>query len=652
MKKSTISITLPDGSTKKHPSGTTPLEIAGSIGKKLAADSIAAEVNGELKDMTRPITEDAELKLHTFDSEKGREVFWHSSAHLLAQAVLRLYPESLLTIGPAIETGFYYDISHKPFSQKDLEKIEKEMTKITEENFEVKRTELSTEEAKKKWENNKYKLEIIESESEKGQISAYEQGEFTDLCRGPHAPSTGMLKAVKLTKVSSAYWKGDQKNDELQRIYGVSFPDKKQLKKHLQKIEAAEQNDHRKIGKELDLFWFHEWSPGSPFFLPKGTIIYNELQKFLREEYSKRGYEEIITPQMFNKELWELSGHWQHYRENMFVLEVDSTEFSLKPMNCPSHVLMFKSKARSYRDLPMRIADFCYLHRNELRGVLGGLTRVRKFSQDDAHIFCTEDQAVEELNSLVIFAKHIYQKIFGFPMSAKLSTRPEKHMGEPEVWDRAENQLEEVLKKNSMEYGFSKGEGAFYGPKIDIFCKDALGREHQLVTIQLDFQMPKRMGAEYEGSDGKKHTAVMIHRALIGSFERFMGLLIEHYGGKFPLWISPVQVKILTVADRFNKNAEELAEKCRENNMRAEIDSKSESISHKVREAQLQKVNYIVVIGEKEAGSSKVTVRIRDSQKIVSMETEEFLSAVKEEADLKKQKSILQDQQQASPQTI
>ena len=636
---STIRITLPDGSVRECPSKTSALEIAKSIGKKLAADSVVAEVNGVLKDLSEPICENAVLKLHTFDSDSGKEAFWHSSAHLLAQAILRLYPDSLLTIGPAIENGFYYDVAHAPFNQEDLEKVEKEMIKISGQNFEVKRLEFSVEEAKKRWEENKYKLEIIESEAKNGKVSAYEQGEFIDLCKGPHAPNTGMLKGIKLTKVSSAYWKGDQKNDELQRIYGISFPDKKLLRQHLEKVEAAERNDHRKIGKELDLFWFHEWSPGSPFFLPKGTVIYNQLQKFLREEYAKRGYDEIITPQMFNKELWKLSGHWQHYRENMFILDVDNTEFSLKPMNCPSHILMFKSKARSYRELPLRIADFCYLHRNELRGVLGGLTRVRKFSQDDAHIFCTEEQTSEELNNLISFARHVYEDVFGFPMSAKLSTRPDKYMGEPEVWEKAERRLEDVLKKNGMDYGLSIGEGAFYGPKIDVFCKDALGREHQLVTIQLDFQMPKRMKAEYEGNDGKKHVAVMIHRALIGSFERFMGLLIEHYAGKFPLWISPVQIRILTVADRFNDHADKLAEKCRARNLRVEMDKKSESISHKVREAQLQKINYVVVIGEKEVDGNSVTVRLRDSQKIISMSVEDFLSAMEDEVKSKKQRS-------------
>ncbi|MAG16165.1 threonine--tRNA ligase [Candidatus Woesearchaeota archaeon] len=636
MAKKTVKVTLPDGSAKQFPSGVTAKKVAESIGKRLAADAVVAEVNGELVDLSAAITKDAEFKVHTFSSDKGKQVFWHSAAHLLAQAVIRLYPKSRLTIGPAIETGFYYDIAHDPFHPSDLTKIEEEMKKIVAANYPVKRMELSIAEAKKKFRDNKYKLEIIKEEAKSKKITAYKQGEFVDLCKGPHAPSTGSIKAFKLTKISSAYWRGDQKNDELQRIYGVSFPDKKELNSYLKNLELAEKNDHRRIGQQLELFMFHDWSPGSPFFLPKGTVIYNVLQEFIRNEYVKRGYTEVITPQLFNKKIWELSGHWEHYKENMFILNVDDTEFSLKPMNCPSHVLIFKSKARSYRELPMKLADFCYLHRNELRGVLSGLTRVRKFSQDDAHIFCTQEQVSDELNKMVDFAMYIYSDVFKLPFSAKFSTRPEKFMGEKKLWDAAEASLENVLKQKKIKYEIDPGEGAFYGPKIDIAVKDALGREHQLVTIQLDFQMPKRMGAEYEGNDGKKHTAVMLHRALIGSFERFMGILIEHYAGKFPIWLNPVQVKILTVADRFNSYAEKVADKYRNSGIRVELDNRAESISYKVREAELAKVNYILVVGEKELKSNTVTARTRDNKILGAIKTDVFLDRLQTEISKKK----------------
>ncbi len=636
MPKKDIKITLPDGSVKEFPDGTTALQVAESIGKKLASDAIVAEVNGMLIDLSTAIVADANFKVHTFSSEQGKKVFWHSASHVLAQAVKRIYPKAKLTIGPAVEGGFYYDIAHEPFHPSDLEKIEAEMAKIVAANYPVERMSLSSTEAKKMFKDNKYKLEIIDEEAKGKEITAYKQGEFTDLCRGPHAPSTGAIKAFKLTKVSSAYWRGDQKNDELQRIYGVAFPEKKLLDEYLKNLELAEKNDHRKLGKELDLIWFHDWSPGSPFFLPKGTIIYNTLLDFIRKEYFKRGYEEVITPQLFNKKLWEISGHWEHYKENMFTLNVDDAEFSLKPMNCPSHILIFKSKARSYRELPMRMADFCQLHRNELKGVLAGLTRVRKFSQDDAHIFCAEEQVEEELNRLIEFTRYVYSGVLNFPFTAKLSTKPEKSMGDKKVWEAAETSLEKALKNNNVPYWVKKGEGAFYGPKIDIDVKDSIGREWQLATIQLDFQMPMRMGAEYEGSDGKKHTAVMIHRAIIGSFERFIGMLIEHYAGKFPLWLSPEQVRILTVADRFNDYARKVAEKYRNDGVRAELDARAESIPYKVREAELSKVNYIIVVGEKEEKSGTVTVRTRDNKILGAVKAEAFLERLLSEIHNKK----------------
>jgi len=634
--KKAVKITLPDGSVKEFPSGVTAMQVAESIGKRLASDAIVAEVNGMLIDLSTSIASDANFKVHTFGSDEGKKVFWHSAAHLVAHAVIRLYQGALNTIGPAIENGFYQDMAVKPLRPSDLEKIEAEMKKIVAANYLVKRLSLSVAEAKKEFKWNNYKLKIIDEEAKGKQITAYRQGEFTDLCRGPHAPSTGVLKAFKLTKVSSAYWRGDQRNEELQRIYGVAFPDGKQLNEYLRMLELAEKNDHRKLGRELDLIWFHDWSPGSPFFLPKGTVIYNTLLDFIRNEYFKRGYDEVITPQLFNRKLWELSGHWEHYRDNMFLLNVDGMEFSLKPMNCPSHILIFKSRARSYRDLPLRLADFCYLHRNELSGVLSGLTRVRKFSQDDTHILCTEEQVEGELNKLLGFVRYVYTDVFKFPFTAKLSTRPGKFMGKKEEWDNAESSLKKALDSSGFKYEIKEGEGSFYAPKIDFDVKDSLGRSHQLATIQLDVQMPRKMGAEYEGSDGKKHSVVMIHQAMIGSFERFIGILIEHYGGKLPLWLSPVQVRILTVADRFNSYAAKVAENYRGRGIRADIDSRAESISYKVREAELDRVNYILVVGEKELKAGTVTVRTRDNRILGAVKSDAFLERLQKEIANKK----------------
>lgn len=608
--KETLKITFPDGASKKFSKGTTALEIAEGISRGLAEEAITAKVNGQLYDLARPIEADSSLQLLKFDSAEGKSVFWHSAAHVMAQAVTRLFPFAKLTIGPTFESGFYYDIDHEPFRPEDLGKIEAEMAKIVAEKLEIKRKVLTKEEALKLFKDNSYKVEIIKEDvKDSEEISAYQQGDFIDLCHGPHVPNTGYIKAFKLTKISGAYWRGDAKNKPLQRLYGIAFPAKKQLDEHAAMLQEAEKRDHRKLGKDLELFMFHDWSPGSAFFLPKGAIIYNELIDFIRGEYRKRGYKEVITPQLFNKALWELSGHWQHYKENMFVLKMDDDDCSLKPMNCPSHVLIFKNRTRSYRELPLRIADFCDLHRNELKGVLGGLTRARKFSQDDSHIFCTREQIGTEMQQLLEFVKFVYVDTFKFEFRAKLSTKPEKSMGEPELWVQAEKALEDALKASKLKYEIKPGEGAFYGPKIDFDVRDSIGRDWQLATIQLDFQMPIKMEAEYEGQDGKRHPAVMIHRAILGSLERFIGVLTEHYAGKFPLWLSPVQVRILTVADRFNDYANQLRQKYLDAGIRVEVDDKAESVPYKVREAELDKVNYILVVGEKEIAAGTVTVR-------------------------------------------
>ncbi|MFA6889119.1 MAG: threonine--tRNA ligase, partial [Candidatus Woesearchaeota archaeon] len=565
----TITITLPDNTKKTFKKGTTPLDIAKTISEGLARATVAAKVNDILVDATEELTKDCTLKLITFKDPEGVEVFRHSSAHLLAHAVTELYPDAKLTIGPVVEEGFYYDIDTEPLTQEDLNKIEIRMNEIVNKKIELKKCIVPKKEALKMFENNKYKLELI-NEIPDHTVTIYQQEEFMDLCRGPHVPNTGMLKAIKLTKIAGAYWRGDAKNKQLQRIYGISFPDKKDLKEYLHRLEEALKRDHRKLGREMDLISFHEESPGAAFFHPKGTVIFNELQKFIREEYWKRDFREVVTPLMYDKSLWQTSGHWDHYKENMFTFTVDGKEVSLKPMNCPSHCLLYKTDLKSYKDLPLRIADFAALHRNELRGVLGGLTRVRKFNQDDAHIFCALEQLDKELDDAIDFAKRVYSEIFHFEYRIELSTRPEKSMGTKEQWDKAENALKTALEKNNIPYTINAGDGAFYGPKIDLHIKDCIGRSWQLSTIQVDFQLPLRFELSYDGQDGKKHTPIMIHRAVLGTLDRFMGIIIEHYAGKFPLWLSPVQVKILPLADRFNEYADTVRKKLHNAHIRVE----------------------------------------------------------------------------------
>ncbi|MCF7866824.1 threonine--tRNA ligase [Candidatus Woesearchaeota archaeon] len=628
MSDNQINIKFPDGAMKQYPLGTTGMQIASDISEGLARNAVGILVDGKTLDLTVKLTKNIEdFKILTFKDQEGQEIFRHSSAHLLAQAVTRLFPEAKLTIGPVVEEGFYYDIDHPPFKEEDLTKIETEMKKIAKEKLPVTRHEATYTEAKKIFKDNKYKIELLEEfekENPNEKVSYYQQGEFKDLCRGPHVPNTGVLKAIKLTKLAGAYWRANAKNKQLQRIYGISYPDKKELNQYLALIEEAKKRDHRKIGKDLELYTFHEYSPGSPFFFPKGTEIYLQLMNFVREEYKKRGYEEVITPLLYDKELWETSGHWDHYKDDMFVIKVDDREFSMKPMNCPSHALMYKTKTRSYKDLPWRVADFAPLHRNELKGVLGGLTRVRKFSQDDAHIFCTEEQMQQEIFDLLDFVHYIYADIFKMEYEIGLSTRPEKAMGEPELWVKAEDALKIALNKKNMIYKINEGDGAFYGPKIDIEIKDALGRKWQLATIQLDFQMPLRFKATYEGEDGTKHTPIMIHRAILGSLERFIGILVEHYAGKFPLWISPEQVRVLIIADRHQIFADRVVEELKEAGIRVTKDYKAETLNKKIRNAQLDQVNYILVIGDKEEEQESVNVRTRDNEIHGTKKLEDF----------------------------
>jgi len=561
------------------------------------------------------------------DLEKIR----HSASHVLASAVKELFPEAKLGIGPAIDDGFYYDFDLKhTFIPDDLKKLEEKMQEIIEKDLDFKKSKKTRNEAEKILKEEPYKLELLKDLPDDN-ITFYTHGSFIDLCAGPHVKNTKEIKAFKLLKIAGAYWRGDSKNKQLQRIYGTAFSSKKELDDYLKKLAESEKRDHRKIGQQLGLFFFHEYSPGSPFFEPKGTIIYNELLSFIREEYKKRGYLEVITPQIFNKALWETSGHWKHFKEDMFILNIDNSEAALKPMNCPSHVLIFKNKIRSYRELPLRIADFCVLHRNELRGVLGGLTRVRKFSQDDAHIFVTEEQLEKEILGLMDFVEYVYKKVFNFNYIVNLSTKPEKAMGDPKLWDKAEEALKNALKKKKIKFNIKEGEGAFYGPKIDFDIKDSLDRSWQLATIQLDFQMPLNFKATYEGKDGNKHTPIMIHRAILGSLERFIAILIEHFAGKFPLWLSPIQVKVLTLTDRNKEFAEEVFNKLKENNIRVELDERSESIGKKVREAQLEKINYSITIGDKEQEKKTLAIRTLDGKVQFNVKLDKFIKEILEE---------------------
>ncbi|MBI1936348.1 threonine--tRNA ligase [Candidatus Woesearchaeota archaeon] len=627
-----IKITLPDGSVREYPKGTTAEEIASGIGKRLGEDAVLAKVNDKIKDLHDPINEDTNIKIITLKDKEGLDALRHSVAHLLAAAVMELWPNTKRTIGPPIENGFYYDFEFEaPISEEDLPKIESKMRGIlpTWDRFE--RSEHSAADAKREFHGNQFKIELIEELSKDGKkLSFYKSGNYTDLCRGGHLPSMKMLKpdSFKLTHLAGAYWRGKSENPQLTRIYGVAFANKKELDDYLKQLDEAEKRDHRKIGKELDLFSFNELTPGSPFFHPKGAWMFIRLQSFLRELYPSWGYQEVITPLIYDSELWKTSGHWDHFRENMFEVEMDHKKAALKPMNCPSHILIYKTKARSYRDLPLRITDFAPLHRNEIKGTLGGLMRVRKFSQDDCHVFCTPEHIKKEVRAHIAHAKYVYD-VFGFDFRVELSTRPENSMGSAKMWEAAEKSLKEVLDESGLKYNLNPGEGAFYGPKIDFHIKDALGRSWQCGTEQLDFQMPQRFNVEYTGADNTAHTAVMLHRTVLGSIERFLGILIEHFAGKFPLWLSPVQIRILTVADRFEKYATGLKNEFEKNSLRVEVDSRTESISKKVFEAEMERIPLIIVVGEKEEAANSVSVRTLEDKKIkFGIKTEEFLNRV------------------------
>ncbi|KXZ39318.1 threonyl-tRNA synthetase [Alkalithermobacter thermoalcaliphilus JW-YL-7 = DSM 7308] len=628
-----INITLKDGFVRQVEKGLSVFEVAKGISEGLARSIVAAQVNGETVDLGYVLNEDSSLNLLKFDDKEGKEVFWHTSAHILAQAIKRLYKDAKLAIGPAIENGFYYDIDlDYRITSEDLEKIESEMKKIVKEDLEIERFEMVKDEAIKfmKDKNEDYKVELI-NDLEDGQvISFYKQGEFVDLCRGPHLPSTKKVKAIKLLSVAGAYWRGDEKNKMLQRIYGISFEKNKELEEYLNMLEEAKKRDHRKLGKELGLFTIMDEGPGFPFFLPKGMALKNELLKFWREIHTKANYVEIETPIILNRQLWETSGHWYHYRENMYALKIDEEDFAIKPMNCPGGMLVYKTQMHSYRDLPMRVAELGRVHRHELSGALHGLMRVRSFTQDDAHIFMTPEQIKDEIKGVAKLIDEIY-KTFGFKYHVELSTRPEDSMGTDEEWERAENGLKEALEELNLPYKLNEGDGAFYGPKIDFHLQDCLGRTWQCGTIQLDMQLPQKFDLTYIGKDGEKHRPVMIHRVAFGSIERFIGILIEHFAGKFPLWLSPVQVKILPISDKYIDYAKQLKDKLFEKGIRVELDDRSEKIGYKIREAQLEKVPYMLIIGEKEVENNEVSVRSRDKGEIGSVKADEFIQNVVKE---------------------
>lgn len=627
-----IRLTLKDNSVREAAQGTTILELAVSISEGLARNAAAGKVNGEVKDLAFALQEDARVEIITLDSEEGLEILRHSTSHLLAQAVKHLFPGIRLGIGPAIANGFYYDFeSENPFTPGDLVRIENEMKKLAKENYRYERREITREEALAYFESNgeKYKVELINDLPEDAKISMYTQGDFTDLCAGPHLPSTKAIKAFKLQNVAGAYWRGSEKNKMLQRIYGLAFAKAADLDDYLYKLEEAKRRDHRKLGLELDLFSLHDEGPGFPFFHPKGMILRNILEDFWRKEHQKRGYEEIRTPIILNRELWERSGHWDHYKENMYFTKIDDTDYAVKPMNCPGGMIMYKRKLRSYRDLPIRCGELGLVHRHELSGALHGLLRVRCFTQDDAHIFMLPSQIKQELIEVIEFVDYFYQ-VFGFGYHVELSTRPDNSMGSDQDWQTATAALTEALVEKGISYKVTPGDGAFYGPKIDFHLRDCLDRTWQCGTIQLDFQMPEKFDLNYIGEDGEKHRPVMIHRVIYGSIERFIALLTEHYAGAFPLWLSPVQVRILPISDKHQEYALRVLENLKKQDIRAEVDDRREKINYKVREAQTEKIPYALVVGDKEAGEGTVSVRRYGRQDTASMELAGFIAMVQE----------------------
>ena len=627
-------ITLPDGSVKKYNQVVSIADVAKDIGEGLARAALAGKIQDQLVDLSYEIAEDTSLSIITSKSPESLDVIRHSTAHLLAQAVKTIFPDVQVTIGPVIEDGFYYDFSYKrPFTPEDLAQIEKKMSELAKQNLEINRKVMQRQAAIDYFESigEKYKSEIISSIPEGEEVSLYEQGDFTDLCRGPHVPSTGKLKVFKLMKLAGAYWRGDSKNEMLQRIYGTAWNNKDELKDYLKRLEEAEKRDHRKLGKLLDLFHMQDTSPGMVFWHAKGWSIWLEIENYLRQKSLDYGYDEIKTPTVLDKELWKSSGHWDNYHENMFTTASENREYAVKPMNCPGHVQIFNNSLHSYRDLPLRLAEFGSCHRNEPSGALHGLLRVRGFTQDDAHIFCTEEQIKSEVK---YFSKMLYEvySAFGFDnVLVMLSTRPEKRVGTDDIWEKAELALEDALKETGIEYTLQEGEGAFYGPKIEYSLKDSLGRIWQCGTIQLDFNLPERLGAEYISEDNSRKNPVMLHRAIVGSMERFIGILIEHYAGFMPLWLSPVQAIVLNIADAHSDYAKKVTESLRQNDIRCNSDLRNEKITYKIREHSIQRVPYILVVGDREKETSQVSVRNQKGEDLGSMSLDALLKNLNKE---------------------
>lgn len=628
-----MKVTLKNGEIREFDCPMTVISIAGAISEGLARNVCAGLQNGEVVDLRTEIAEDCELTLLTFDDEEGRGAFRHTAAHILAQAVKRLYPETKLAIGPSIADGFYYDFDRpEPFTPEDLEALEAEMKKIVKENLKLERFTLPRAEAiaLMKEKDEPYKVELIEDLPEDSELSFYRQGEYVDLCAGPHLMTTKMVKAFKLTSIAGAYWRGNEKNKMLTRIYGTAFTKAADLEAYLTRMEEAKKRDHRKLGKELGLFTLMEEGPGFPFFLPKGMVLKNTLIDYWREIHTRENYVEISTPIMLNRTLWETSGHWDHYKENMYTTVIDETDFAIKPMNCPGGVLVYKSQPHSYRDLPLRMGELGLVHRHEKSGALHGLMRVRCFTQDDAHIFMTQEQIADEIKGIVRLIDEVYS-LFGFKYHVELSTRPENSMGSDEDWEMATDGLRKALDELNLDYAVNEGDGAFYGPKIDFHLEDSIGRTWQCGTIQLDFQLPLRFEVEYTGADGEKHRPIMIHRVVFGSIERFIGILIEHYAGKFPVWLSPIQAKVLPISEKCSEYAKSVYQTMRGHGIRCEYDDRPEKIGYKIREAQMEKVPYMVITGAKEAEDGTVAIRYRDSGENVTMSLDAFIAKVQEE---------------------
>ena len=624
------------GQVKEFDQGITAAEVAKSIGMGLYKSACAAKIDGEVCDLRTPIEKDCSLEILTFDTAEGKHAYWHTTSHIMAQAVMRLYPGTKFSIGPAIENGFYYDFDmEQPLSTEDLPKIEAEMKKIIKEDLPLERFALPAGKAKELMAGQPYKEELIEEHAGKGEdISFYKQGDFTDLCAGPHLVSTGMVKAVKLTAITGAYWRGDAKNKMLTRVYGISFPKQSMLEEHLQMLEEAKKRDHRKLGKELGLFMLRDEGPGFPFFLPKGMVLKNLLIDYWREVHKKYGYVEVSTPVILSRKLWERSGHWDHYKDNMYTTVIDDEDFAIKPMNCPGGMMVYQSQPHSYRDLPLRVGELGLVHRHELSGALHGLFRVRCFTQDDAHLFMTPAQLKDELKNVVRLFDEVYS-VFGLSYKIELSTMPEDHIGTVEQWEHNQDILKNAITDMGKEFVINEGDGAFYGPKLDFHLADSLGRTWQCGTVQLDSQLPERFELEYVGEDGQKHRPVMLHRVVLGSIERFIGVITEHFAGKFPLWLSPVQAVVLPISEHHHEYAQGVQDVLEEAGFRVECDLRNEKIGYKIREAQLQRTPYMIVVGDKEAAEGTISVRHRADGDLGSMDLPAFIAKLKEEVESK-----------------